>query len=105
MRILNALIGLGLLMVAAVAIVEVAAPSSGASQSAPVSERLVVDTELLGMLADDQLMLQHMSSFATPDMTTMIQADPMWVDPEMIRLQEQYQMQIDRMLGKRPGQP
>jgi len=38
-------------------------------------------------------------------MTTMIRADPMWVDPEMIRLQEQYQMQVDRMLGNRPGQP
>ena len=53
MRILNALIGLGLLMMAVVAIVEVAAPSPGASQAAPVSERLGVDTDRLDMLAID----------------------------------------------------
>jgi hypothetical protein len=105
MRILNALIGLGLLMMAVVAIVEVAAPSPGASQAAPVSERLGADTDRLDMLAVDQRMLQRMSSSASPDMTTMIQTYPMWVDPEMIRLQEQYQTQIERMLGKRPGQP
>ena len=40
-----------------------------------------------------------------PDMMTMIQADPMWMDPEVTRLREQYQGQIDRMVGRRPGQP
>ena len=92
-------------MMAVVAIVDVAAPSPGASQAASVSERLGVDTDRLDMLAIDQRMLQRMSSSVAPDMTTMIRADPMWVDPEMIRLQEQYQMQVDRMLGNRPGQP
>jgi hypothetical protein len=57
------------------------------------------------MLAVDQRMLQRMSSSVAREMTTMIQADPMWLDPEMIRLQEQYQIQLDRMLGKSPGRP
>lgn len=105
MRILNALTGLVLLMMAVVAIVEVATPSPRASQSAPALERLGVDPEQLDMLEADQRMLQRMRSSVTADMTTMIQNDPMWVDTEMIRLQEQYQMQLDRMLGKRPGQP
>jgi hypothetical protein len=34
-------------------------------------------------------------------MNTMIAADPMWVDEDMIRAQEQYQAQIDRMLARR----
>jgi hypothetical protein len=29
----------------------------------------------------------------------------MWIDPDMIRRQEEYEAQIDRMMGRRPGQP
>jgi hypothetical protein len=36
---------------------------------------------------------------------TMISVDSMWVDPNKIRLQEEYQAQLDRMIGKRPDQP
>jgi hypothetical protein len=39
-------------------------------------------------------------SVASP-MNTMIESDPMWVDPGMIRAQERYQDHIDRMLARR----
>jgi hypothetical protein len=54
----------------------------------------------LDMLDADQQMLERQ-----PNMNSMIEQDPMWVDPEMIRLQEDYQAQIDRMMGRRPVQP
>lgn len=59
-----------------------------------------VHAEQLGMLESDQLMLQQMRSGTSPGMTTMIREDPMWVDPDMIKAQEEYQAQFDRMLGK-----
>jgi hypothetical protein len=34
-------------------------------------------------------------------MNTMIESDPMWVDPGMIRAKERYQDQFDRMLARR----
>jgi hypothetical protein len=36
----------------------------------------------------------------SPSMNTMIELDPMWVDPAMIRAQEQYQAQLDRMIAR-----
>lgn len=67
----------------------------------PVSQG-VQQTE---MLVSDMAMLELMQSSTSPVMMTMIQDDPMWTDPDMIRAQEEYQAQLDRMLGKRPGQP
>lgn len=57
------------------------------------------------MLESDLAMLEQMQSSTSRVMMTMIQEDPMWTDPDMIRAQEDYQAQMDRMLGKRPGQP
>lgn len=56
------------------------------------------------MLESDAVMLEEMRASASPVMATMIQQDPMWTDSGMIRAQEEYQAQIDRMLGRRPGQ-
>lgn len=58
-----------------------------------------------GMLASDMAMLDSMRASVSPAMTPMISRDPMWTDPDMIRAQEEYQAQLDRMLGKRPGLP
>jgi hypothetical protein len=61
--------------------------------------------ETARMLDSDHQMLDQMRSAVSPVMDTMIHHDPMWIDPDMIRLQEEYEAQIDRMLGRRPGQP
>lgn len=68
----------------------------------PTSQTGVQQTE---MLESDMAMLEQMQSSTSRVMMTMIQEDPMWTDPDMIRAQEDYQAQMDRMLGKRPGQP
>lgn len=57
------------------------------------------------MLESDQRMLERMRESVSPNMGSMIEQNPMWVDPDMIRLQEENQAQLDRMLGRRPGQP
>ncbi|MEX1207904.1 MAG: hypothetical protein WEE36_04745 [Acidimicrobiia bacterium] len=62
-----------------------------------------VRADHVGMPESDQLMLQQMRSGTSPGMTPMIREDPMWVDPDMIKAQEEYQAQLDRMVGKRPG--
>lgn len=68
----------------------------------PVSQRGVQQSE---MLESDMAMLDQMRASTSPVMLTMIGEDPMWTDPDMIRAQEEYQAQMDRMLGERPGQP
>lgn len=68
----------------------------------PASQTTVQQTE---MLESDMAMLEQMRASTSPVMTTMIQEDPMWTDPDMIQAQEDYQAQMERMLGKRPGQP
>lgn len=57
------------------------------------------------MLESDMAMLEQMRAFTSPQMMTMVQDDRMWTDPPMIRAQEEYQAQLDRMLGRRPGPP
>ena len=57
------------------------------------------------MLESDMAMLEQMRTFTSPVMATMVQDDRMWTDPDMIRVQEEYQAQLDRMLGRRPGPP
>lgn len=61
--------------------------------------------QLAEMLESDTAMLEQMRASAAPVMMSMIQEDPMWTDPDMIRAQEEYQAQMDRMLGRRPGGP
>jgi len=61
----------------------------------------VTDLGKVGMLDADLRMLERMRVSVSPQMSTMISVDPMWVDPEMIRAQEQYQAQLDRMIGRR----
>ncbi len=57
------------------------------------------------MLESDMAMLEQMRASTSPVMMTMVQDDRMWTDPDMIRVQEEYQAQLDRMLGRRPGPP
>lgn len=57
------------------------------------------------MLESDMAMLEQMRAFTSPQMMTMVQDDRMWTDPLMIRVQEEYQAQLDRMLGRRPSPP
>lgn len=78
---------------------------AGLSTADPVPDRLRIETgvERSGMLESDMAMLERMRVDTSPVMMTMIQEDRMWTDPDMIRAQEEYQAQLDRMLGKRPG--
>jgi len=72
----------------------------------PTQNRSAYDAEETARMLDaDHEMLDRMRSAVSPVMDTMIHHDPMWIDPDMIRLQEEYEAQIDRMLGRRPGQP
>ena len=100
MRGLTAVLGLLVVLMVGLGI-------AGLHGSGPAGDRPAngVPAQQLGMLESDQVMLQRMRSGTSPVMMTMIQQDPMWVDPDMIRLQEEYQAQLDRMIGKRPGQP
>jgi hypothetical protein len=87
-----------------VAVMTVAALNGGlsAGSAQPTAETdLVTDSGDAGMLERDMLMLERMRVSASLSMNTMIAADPMWVDEDMIRAQEQYQAQIDRMLARR----
>lgn len=70
-------------------------------------DRPLIETgvERPGMLESDMAMLERMRVNTSASMMTMIQEDRMWTDPNMIRAQEEYQAQLDRMLGKRSGQP
>jgi hypothetical protein len=80
-----------------------AAISSGFSREPlqPTSRTAVVtDFGELGMLEGDMRMLERMRVAVSPSMNTMIELDPMWVDPAMIRAQEQYQAQLDRMIAR-----
>jgi len=90
-------------LIGLVAAVATAPPES--DPGAPSSRRVVSDLGQLDMLGSDQQMLDRMQAGADPNMGTMIDQDPMWVDPDMIRLQEEYQAQLDRMIGRRPGTP
>lgn len=78
----------------------VSAPPSTIDHDRSTRSAVVSDMNQLDMLDADQQMLERQ-----PNMNSMIEQDPMWVDPEMIRLQEDYQAQIDRMMGRRPVQP
>jgi hypothetical protein len=67
----------------------------------PARTSIVSEMDGAGMLESDMQMLEWMRAATSPPMNRMTGLDPMWVDPAMIRGQEQYQAQIDRMLGSR----
>jgi hypothetical protein len=52
------------------------------------------------MLEGEIRMLERMRISVSSPMNTMIGSDPMWVDADMIRTQERYQAQLDRMIGR-----
>lgn len=105
MKTLQMLVGAWLVFVLFVVAIAIAGSPSASSPGPRPSHQVVSDLGQLDMLDADQQMLQQMRVVVTPNMVSMIEADPMWVDPDMIRLQEEYQAQLDRMIGKRPGQP
>lgn len=64
-----------------------------------------IGAENLEMLESDRMMLERMRTATSQSMMTMIREDPMWRDEGMIQAQEEYQAQLDRMLGKRRSGP
>ena len=106
MKALKRLLILWSAIILAATVAALTLPASATEPGTPAGAHQVVsDLGQLEMLNADQQMLQQMRRVATPNMVTMIETDPMWTDPDMIRLQEEYQGQLDRMIGKRPGQP
>ena len=89
------------LSVAAVMTVAAMNGSDSASRatSSPRSAVTTHDFEV-GMLERDNQMLESMRISSPSSMSTMIAADGMWVDPEMIWAQEQNQAELDRMIGR-----
>jgi len=73
--------------------------SPGPAQS---SSRTAVTTDFgeAQMLEGEIRMLERMRISVSSPMNTMIGSDPMWVDADMIRTQERYQAQLDRMIGR-----
>ena len=105
MKILKMLVGVWLLLIIVALTVAITDPQEASDPRPPTGHRVVSDVGQLDMLDTDQQMLQQMRGSVRPNMDTMIETNPMWVDPDMIRLQEENQAQLDRMIGKRPGQP
>ncbi len=85
-------------------IVAVAAVLPAHDAGASSSGQVVSNRSQLDMLVSDQQMLNFMRAGVSANMGTMIHNDRMWVDPDMIQLQEQYQAEMDRMIGRRSGQ-
>jgi len=83
----------------------IAIPTTASDRESPTGHKVVSDLGQLDMLDSNLPMLQQMRSAETLRMVTMIETNPMWTDPDMIRGQEEYQIQLDRMIAKRPGQP
>lgn len=91
-----------LLLVVTVMVVVALGPSllqDPVGESSPTA--VVTDLGRDAMLDEDMQMLERMRVTVSPNMNQMIELDPMWVDAEMLRAQEQYQAQIDRMLARR----
>jgi hypothetical protein len=104
-KILKMLVGAWFLLIIVAVAIAITNPQAANNPDRHTGHQVVSDLGQLEMLDSDQQMLQGMRGALTPNMVTMIESDPMWTDPDMIRLQEQNQAQLDRMIGKRPGQP
>lgn len=89
----------------AVIIAMIVSALDGDGVPSPSRAQVVTDLRQSEMLEADQQMLEQMRAMASASMGTMIDQKPMWVDPDMIRLQEENQAQLDRMIGRRSGQP
>lgn len=105
MKVLKALVGGWLVLVLVSGVLAVTTTPSADDQDPSTRQDVVSDLARLDMLDADQRMLQRMRVAEQPNMVTMIENEPMWVDPEMIELQEEYRAQLDRMMGRRSGQP
>ena len=101
MKTLKILVGAWLVLIIVVVTVAITDSSTTSQPGSRPGLDVVSDLGQLDMLDSDQEMLQQMRSVTTPNMVTMIERDRMWTDPDMIRLQEEYQAQLDRMIGKR----
>jgi len=69
------------------------------------NDGVVADLGRLPSLDADHEMLDQMRATEVPNRGVMADQNPMWDDPDTIRAQEQYEAQIDRMIGRRPGRP
>ena len=88
----------------AAVVLTVAALDGGLSQSpaqATPPSAVLTNLSETGMLEGDMRMLERMRVGGSSSMNTMIGRDPMWVDPDMVQAQEQYQAQLDRMIAGR----
>lgn len=83
----------------------IALAPKGDSVPPPSRDQVVSNLGQTGMLESDQQMLDQMRTTVSPNMKTMIDHNPMWTDPSMIRLQEEYQAQLDRMIGRHRDRP
>ncbi|GMQ94369.1 MAG: hypothetical protein BMS9Abin12_1858 [Acidimicrobiia bacterium] len=83
-------------------VVAVASSHPASEHRVPASYRVVTDVGQANMLESDQLMLDQMRTAAPLNMQSMIERNSMWLDPYMVRLQEQNQAQLDRMIARRP---
>ncbi len=76
---------------------------TGHDQSVSSVGQGVSDRGQATMLESDQQMLNLMRAEVSVNMENMTHHNPMWTDPSMILLQEQYQEQLDRMIARRSG--
>lgn len=100
MKGLTAIVGLLAILLLAITIAGLSSIQGDVER--PSHERGVQQPD---MLESDMAMLEQMRASTSPVMMTMAQDDRMWTDPDMILVQEEYQAQLDRMLGRRPGPP
>lgn len=86
-------------------VVMTAAALNGGLRSSPAQSStrtvVVIDFEEARILEEDMRMLERMRVSVPSSMLRMTELDPMWVDSNMIRAQEQYQAQLDRMIARR----
>lgn len=97
---LTILVSSWILLIIVVALIVITSPTAADDTETPTGHQVVADLAQLDMLDSNQGMLQQMRSAATPNMLTMIDSKPMWTDPDMIRRQEEFQRELDRMIGK-----
>jgi len=99
------LVGTWILLIVLVVAIIVTNPTAASDPEPSTGHQVVSDLGQLDMLNSDLRMLQRMRSAETSNMVTMIETNRMWTDPDMIRRQEEFQVQLDRMIGKPLRQP
>jgi len=83
-------------------VVAVSSSHPASEHRVPAGYQVVSDLGQADMLESNQLMLDQMRTAAPLNMRAMIERNSMWVNPDMVRLQEQNQAQLDRMIARRP---